>query len=206
MHLFALLIGESPLRRPVLRQPGANFAAKGVCLDTQVPLGERGRLFTQILRSQLLTNGAAATVPQHVEVDPLEMTRGFVIFRVPDRPKGVMGFKGDLTQLGVGIGKRGRGKGSPFSLLAVEVSSGAVKNALRTRKRDEVGCQLMLHRLEATNGLAELFAKLCVFYRELKRPVCCSPRTSRITEPGNSQHIANLVGEQRHGEAGSVPE
>src|SRR5258707_15059707 len=54
MRLFAVLVGESPLRRPVLRQPGANFAPECVCLGTQVPFGKGSRLFPQVSRSQLL--------------------------------------------------------------------------------------------------------------------------------------------------------
>src|SRR5277367_1492545 len=134
MRPFALFVCKPSLRWPVLGQPRADFPSEGVCFGPQVPLGKRGRRISQIPCCQLLADGPPPSVPHHVAVDALEMPRRFVIFRIPDRAKGVMSFKGYVAQLGVGKGKGGRSEDTPFGYAAVKVGRSAVENALRSGK------------------------------------------------------------------------
>lgn len=162
------LVRGLALARPVRLEPGAHLLAKGVAGRAQVVFGQRARRLAEEVIGQGLARAASTAVAQHVEMHLLEMARRLVLLAVADRAEGVLRFQRHPAQRRRGQRAGRLGEHAPVVGAEVVLPRGARLREPSAQQRDVAVGELVLDRLEAADGTAELPALARIGHGELE--------------------------------------
>jgi hypothetical protein len=119
------------------------------------------------------------------------MLRGLMLFGVTDGAECMLGLQRNASQCVAGEGNRAVGEITPVAVAPIVQAGRIIQDEPGAFERDKAIRELVLDRLEFSDGLPELVALLGVVHRQIERPprgtMCSGHQCQPCREPDISE-------------------
>ena len=150
-------------------QPLAHFAAEVVAGLAEVVLGQHRVAVVEQLRREFAARLRRAAEHQQIQMHAPKVARRLVLLGVADRTERVLRLQRHLAQRAAAERRRGGAEVAPVRCACIERGRGMLERQAHAFERDQAVRELVLHRLEPADRLAELAPLFGVVHRHFER-------------------------------------